>query len=646
MSNNTNNDNKNNNQIEPKFNEYQAYEELRLIIARALEYGDFAMLEASIAAWEKKYPLDLFVNPEIIRKIKEILNQDFLTRIFGDFLARKLLHENEILQQYYTKLKEIINKAKKSDDYKTALKDIKTWKSELHDQGLSVASFDKSLKSKVCFFLLLPSKKIKSQEEAAKELKELFEKSSKLDKESLSREISMWQNKFSTKIFDKELQKEVNNTTAELLESVVNKGHEEESLKRIKESLASDKTEMPYLVVSQILSEYDLSHFSQDAKTQIYDLASQALFIQEYNKKTQKSIDILPESNTVTSLELHALDNLNSILNKNSHNLDDLISWIYETRNISFSKYSRDEIIRKFASFGYKVPKQASYSIPEINIDLSDFSRINKIQKEIIVNYLGIVSVGNSISRTGEESIKQIASSNKQRITSSSNTPVNKPIVLNVYNNSADTTKEDSLNDKPKNDIEIIIEDIIGESASYSIDLKPNVDSSAPLTISKELTKNSSNSSSISNTIVQADEEGILIQDTIAITYEQSSDNHQHTITNEVVDRTEDYYNENTTLDAKEEIDTQNTLISDIVTNNDEDDSFTHNKSDSTNANSNEASISPTVSISSYVLTPEDQSNLEEITYISMAFPIMSMALDNLNKNYRTNYSLEKNNGF
>lgn len=37
----TNNDNKNNNNLEPKFNEYQAFEELRMIFVIAIETRKF-----------------------------------------------------------------------------------------------------------------------------------------------------------------------------------------------------------------------------------------------------------------------------------------------------------------------------------------------------------------------------------------------------------------------------------------------------------------------------------------------------------------------------------------------------------------------------------------------------------------------------
>ena len=95
-----------------------------------MKHGNFNGIEDKIAAWERKYPLADFINPEIIRKIKAILNKDFLSRLMGDYLAAKVLHEREKQLEAYKSLEQIINSAKKSKDYKTALKEVKKWKTK------------------------------------------------------------------------------------------------------------------------------------------------------------------------------------------------------------------------------------------------------------------------------------------------------------------------------------------------------------------------------------------------------------------------------------------------------------------------------------------------------------------------------------
>ena len=96
----TNQNTNKNTQQEPSFDEYRAYEELRMIFVIAIETQNFEILESRIAAWEKKYPLAEFQNPEIIRKIKAILNKDFLSRLLGDYMAAKILHEQEKQKEF------------------------------------------------------------------------------------------------------------------------------------------------------------------------------------------------------------------------------------------------------------------------------------------------------------------------------------------------------------------------------------------------------------------------------------------------------------------------------------------------------------------------------------------------------------------
>ena len=162
MSTNQNN-NKNNNK-EPSFDEYRAYEELRIIFVIAIETQDFTTLENRIAAWERRYPLAEFTDEDIIRKIKTILNKDFLSRLIGDYLAAKILHEQEKQKELYDSLKSIIDTAKKSKDYKTAGKEIRKWKNNLHDNGFNLYSFDRIYRARICTLLLLPSKELDNQE--------------------------------------------------------------------------------------------------------------------------------------------------------------------------------------------------------------------------------------------------------------------------------------------------------------------------------------------------------------------------------------------------------------------------------------------------------------------------------------------------
>ena len=146
-----------------------------MIFVIAIETQDFTTIESRIAAWEKRYPLAEFTDEDVIRKIKAILNKDFLSRLIGDYLAAKILHEQEKQKEFYDSLKSIVDKAKKSKDFKTAGKEIRKWKNNLHENGFNLYSFDRLYRARICTLLLLPSKELENQEQATDELKKLKE---------------------------------------------------------------------------------------------------------------------------------------------------------------------------------------------------------------------------------------------------------------------------------------------------------------------------------------------------------------------------------------------------------------------------------------------------------------------------------------
>lgn len=404
-------DNKQNN--EPKFNEALAYEELRMIFVIAIETQDFQTLEARIAAWERKYPLEDFVDTEIVRKIKAILNKDFLQRLIGDYLAAKVLHEQEKQQEAYMKLKEIIDTAKKSKDYFKAQKQVKSWKDDLYSQELSLSNFNKYYKAKICTLLLMPSKEIEKQEEASRSLKNLVDRSKDMDSESLSLEISDWQNKYTLDDFPTKLQTQLNEITTEVFESISQKANQESALRELHELVESNPSD-PLDAISSVLAKYDLSKFDSSVVEEINVLTQEATYLPvlDYNQN-------IGSTGSATSLayvfELDAVNNLKDILNKNSRNLDTLINWIYINRNMNFSEYSIEEITKAFYAAGFKIPEQASYSIPDINEHLSykDFSEIDRIRENVILNYLGLLSHREKISSIASENIAHLNSHKK-----------------------------------------------------------------------------------------------------------------------------------------------------------------------------------------------------------------------------------------
>lgn len=402
----SNKDSSKTNNTEPKFDEYRAYEELRLIFVIAIETQDFNTIESRISAWEKKYPLAEFTDTEIIRKIKAILNKDFLSRLIGDYLAAKVLHEQEKQKELYDSLKSIIDTAKKSKDYKTAQREIHKWKDNLYANGFGLYSFNKLYRARICTLLLLPSKELKNQEQAVDELKKIKENGTSMNSKDYFEAISNWQNTYSISDFPDKLKRDLNQITTEVFDSIAQKRTAENAILEIENVLSSKDIALPVDAISSILSKYDYRHFDSDALARIEALSKEALSIQESVLDNGVLGEHLPTVTTVSPTEAQALSSLKNILNTTPHDMDAILNWIYTNRKISYSEFARNEIIGQFASAGYKIPSQNSYSIPDINPTYyNDLSKIDDLRKSVILNYLGIISQGNKLSVEGKDNL-------------------------------------------------------------------------------------------------------------------------------------------------------------------------------------------------------------------------------------------------
>lgn len=396
------NTNKNNNN-EPSFDEYRAYEELRMIFVIAIETQNFEILESRISAWEKRYPLAEFQNPEIIRRIKAILNKDFLARLLGDYLASKILHEQEKQKELYDSLKEIIDKAKKTKDFKTANKEVRKWKDNLHSNGFSLYDFDRIYRARVCTLLLLPSKELKNQEQATDELKKIKENGNSMDSKTYFEAISNWQNTYSLTDFPDKLKKELNQITTEVFDSISQKRTSENAIAEIQLVLSSKDQTLPVDAIASILSKYDYRSFDKDTMSQIENLSMAALSLQE---STFENADLSMLA-TISPAESQALTSLRDILNKTPNDTDKILNWIYVNRKICYSEFARNEILGQFLSAGYKIPEQNSYSIPAINpsLNYTDSTKIDEFRRNVILSYLGIISQGKKLSIEGKDNL-------------------------------------------------------------------------------------------------------------------------------------------------------------------------------------------------------------------------------------------------
>lgn len=444
--------NKNNN--EPSFDEYRAYEELRMIFVIAIETQDFSTIEARISAWENKYPLDSFTDPEIIRKIKAILNKDFLSRLVGDYLAAQILHEQEKQKEAYDSLKKIIDTAKRSKDYKTAEKEIRKWKDNLSSSGLTLYGFDRIYRARICTLLLLPSKELKNQEQATDELKKIKENGSSMNSKDYFEAISNWQNTYSISDFPDKLQNELNQITTEVFDSISQKRTGENAILEIENVLSSKNISLPANAIASILSKYDYRCFDPDTAARIQDLSMEALSLQD-----AISDNVVLDTTALANFspqEATALYSLNKILAETPHDMDRILDWIYTNRKISYSEFARNEILSQFLSAGYKVPEQSSYSIPDVNTNLNytDFSKIDELRESVILNYLGIMSQGDKLSIEGKDNLLEAHTlSAKETLTKKEDIPV---MFLEAFDTVVKQPEEESkeLDDKATLELE------------------------------------------------------------------------------------------------------------------------------------------------------------------------------------------------
>lgn len=406
----TNNQNTNTeNKKEQHFDEYRAYEELRMIFVIAIETQNFSTLEARISAWESKYPLEEFTDPEIIRRIKAILNKEFLTQLIGDYMAAKILHEQEKQKELYDSLKTIIDTAKKTKNYKAAQKEIKKWKSNLSESGFTLYNFDRFYRARICTLLLIPSKELENQEQATDELKKLKENGTSMNSEDYFNAISNWQNKYSISDFPEKLQNELNEITTEVFDSISQKRTSENAISEIENILASEDIKLPANEIASILSKYDYSHFDDETTEKIQALTAEALSIQEeFLGEGIPSID-LSKMQEVSPVEADALNSLANIIDQTPYNLDAILNWMYVNRKINYSEFARETIIQEFTKVGYEIPIQESFAIPEISpgLDYKNSTKLNAFRKDVIVNYLGLLSKGEKLTTLGKDKITE-----------------------------------------------------------------------------------------------------------------------------------------------------------------------------------------------------------------------------------------------
>ena len=96
--------------------------------------------------------------------------------------------------------------------------------------------------------------------------------------------------------------------------------------------------------------------------------------------------------------------------------MDTILNWIYVNRKINYSETARENILGQFLTAGYKIPEQSSFAIPEINANF-DTAKIDDLRKNVILNYLGIISQGKKLSLEGKDKLIDAHAMSEQQVT-------------------------------------------------------------------------------------------------------------------------------------------------------------------------------------------------------------------------------------
>lgn len=426
---------------EPKFDEEQAYFELCQIFAEAIQTQNFTNIEARVSAWKEKYPIDEFLSPYIIAKIKRILSKEYLEYLLGNQLAAKILNNKQKQEKAFNELKEIIENAKKEQDFDKAQSQIAIWR-----KSHSIYSFDRAYRAKVCRLIsaqyVATITETEKRDAAVEEFKTIKSNIKNYDSKKLQEEVNAWMKKFPAKEFHFEFNKELSELVAESLELTAVKLNEETAVSELTSFVEESKESSEAIsldAVSTILAKYDTDKFSDDTKAKISELTVQVTTLIASANHTEaieevlsddapssteeivsspKDTAVLDEAEASTKTdELEAITSENSqciptilttpeqkkaylefkdILDKNPHNIAGILDWIYTYRTVEFSDFPKEQILTDYMAVGHKISKKTNYEFRKLeneeeSISFDDYSNIDEIRKATVSNYFSMI---------------------------------------------------------------------------------------------------------------------------------------------------------------------------------------------------------------------------------------------------------------
>lgn len=340
------------------FDEQEAYFLLCEIFAYAQATKDYGKFQTDLNEWKKRYPLDLFSEGYRI-KIKYMLSKEFLDTVLKNFVAFDELSKKDP-SQGMEKLRKILDKAEKHKNEKKLDKDL----DELYKEFPL-----KYLKEKyphIVNQLLSKANRTRILEKfdsglAFKELTNITENTNNFkDANDFTVAIEEWKKLYPTADFNDKYKSEVEKTLTEI----------------------SDTRKLEELFPESIELDLNLGEVIP-------------LELQE----TVKHISIVSKD---------ALHDFFKIVDKNKGNVDGLFDWIckYNKYFNTFDDTIKTSIVENLMTkYAYELPPVGTkYQIPDMEtrhndlLSLSDFSSINDTKKQVLLQFLGILSTGKELT--------------------------------------------------------------------------------------------------------------------------------------------------------------------------------------------------------------------------------------------------------
>lgn len=357
------------------FDEQEAYFLLCQIFSYAQATKDYARFQNDLNQWKKRFPIDLF-SENLKNKIKYMLSNEFLDTVLKNFMAFDELSRKDP-QKGLDKLRKIYASAEKHKNAKTLDKDLDDLYKEYP------LKFLKEKYPHIVGVILSKANRERVLQkfdfsDAFRELDAIVAHPDKFrDAKEFTDTIAEWQKTFPVADFKPDYQDKVQKTLDNFLDN-----------KKLAE-------------LFPVFDDLDL------------------------NNGTVISLELQSSIKNFSAVCKDALHDFFKIVDRNKGDINNLFDWLcrYSPYINDFDSTTKTAIVNNLMSkYAYELPPLGShYQIPKMDsgagklLSLSDFNSIDDTKKESVLQMLGILSTGKSL--TSEDIYRlRIINSNVQKV--------------------------------------------------------------------------------------------------------------------------------------------------------------------------------------------------------------------------------------